>query len=466
MVGILWLFIIPLLSAFFLIPVPLKSAPLKGFALLLSVIPLFLLLALQGNLGVIDLPWIPTLSIRFHLECDSLSLLFIYLTAFVIPASLLAVDSRALARPHAFYALVFVLQSLLFGFFSARDLALFTIFWEAVLLPLFFIVLIWGGAAGRSAAIKFILYMLFGSVLLVAGVLGLFFTASSFDFAEIAGAALSMRHAPYIAAVFFFAFAVKTPLFPLHGWLRDAYVEAPLAGTILLSAILSKAGIYGFLRLGREFFPHVLNSWGGYLLPLAIAGVLYGACVAWMQADFKTLLAYSSFSHVNFILAGIFTKSDVAYAGAVLQSLNHGITISALFLCAGWLQERVSSSPHGLCNHFPRLCWLTLFFILSSIALPGTNTFVGELMIFFGIFTGDRLAAAILGISVILSALYMLQFMQSVYFGPATEETTSYKDLSYKDLLKALPFAALILWLGIYPAPVIKQLPVVEEIRL
>ncbi len=464
MPDLIQLFSIPFISAFIAFIIPFSSRKiLKTVAVILSFIPLAFLLVHHAQWigSTIDYAWLPPLSINFHLSVDALSLLFLYLTALIAPVSLLAVRSSELVHPHTFYGLVLLLQGLLIGFFTARDLAVFTFFWEAMLLPLYFIINIWGGPQRQTASLKFLIYMIAGSALMVAAVLALYLAADTFNLDQLAGIASTMPHAAWILGIFLLAFAVKTPLFPFHAWLPDAYYQASTAGTILLAALLSKAGIYGILRIGMELFPDLLKAWSPWLLGLAIFGVLYGGLAAWMQYDYKRLIAYSSFSHVNFILAGLFIWNAPAQSGAILQALNHGITIAALFLVAGWLQERIGSTTigpiRGVAHFLPLLCWLTLFFVMSNVALPGLNNFVGEVMILFGLFGQNPWLTAVLGLSVILSVVYMLRWMQKVYFEEPTFHQETWIDIKGKELAIALPLAAIITWLGIYPAPVLEH---------
>jgi NADH-quinone oxidoreductase subunit M len=298
--------------------------------------------------------------------------------------------------------------------------------------------------------------MIAGSTLMVAAVLSLYLVSGSFNLDVLANAA---PYAAWACAIFLLAFAVKTPLFPLHAWLPDAYCEAPAVGTILLSALLSKAGIYGFLRIGLELFPTLMREWSPLLLSLAIAGVFYGGLAAWMQNDFKRLIAYSSFSHVNFILAGLFVWNAPAQSGAVLQALNHGVTITALFLAAWWLEERIGTTAinkvKGYAKFMPHLCWLTLVFVLSNVALPGMNNFIGELMILLGLFRDNPWLAAILSLTVVLSVIYMLRWMQNVYFEAPSFFQERWVDISGKQFAMALPLVVLIFWVGVYPAPLL-----------
>ncbi len=466
MSSLLLLFVVPFITsiiAFFIPGLPKKS--FKILAVILSLFPLAILIYGQTKwMGLsVKHAWIPGISIDFYLRVDSLSLLFLYLTALITPVSILAVRSGSLSYPNAFYGLVFLLQGLLIGFFTARDLALFTIFWESMLLPLYFIINLWGGPQRQNASLKFLIYMIAGSALMVAAVLFLYLTTGdTFNLDALAKSAANSPYAPFCLVIFLLAFAIKTPLFPFHAWLPDAYCQAPTAGTILLAALLSKAGIYGILRIGFELFPVLLVAWSPLLLGLAIAGVFYGALAAWRQNDFKRLIAYSSLSHVNFILAGLFIWSQVAHEGAILQALNHGITIAALFLVAGWLEERLGSTRmgqvSGMAKFLPQLCWLTLFFVLSSVALPGTNNFVGELLIFFGLFGINPWLTAFFSLTVILSVVYMLRWMQKVYFDVPSLFQERWVDIRGRELIIALPLVALILWIGIYPAPVLNQI--------
>lgn len=477
------LFIIPFVTAIIAFLMP-SISPLnfKRLAIVLSLLPLVILCYGQGHwIGThVEHPWLPALSIQFYLSIDALSLVFLYLTAIVIPVSLFAVPSSSLSYPNMFYGLVFLLQGLLIGFFTARDLAVFTLFWEAMLIPLYFVIALWGSHQRQNAALKFLIYMIAGSVLMVAAVLALYFAdaaatggSGTFNMDAIAKAVPGIK-APYmlvVGAIFLLAFSVKTPLFPFHAWLPDAYCEAPVAGTILLSAILSKAGVYGFLRIGFEFFPLLMQAWAPLFLGLAIVGVFYGGLAAWTQQDFKRLIAYSSFSHINFVLVGVFIMTQEAQTGAILQALNHGIAIAALFLVAGWLEERIGSTAisraSGLTRYLPYLSWTTLFFVLAAIALPGTNNFVGELLILFGLFGHNPWLTAILGLSIILSVMYMLRWMQKMYFETPIAFQEAWIDISRKEIAMALPLIALILWIGIYPTPFLDQIkPAAEKIIL
>ncbi|HXF28242.1 MAG TPA: NADH-quinone oxidoreductase subunit M, partial [Chlamydiales bacterium] len=314
-----------------------------------------------------------------------------------------------------------------------------------------------------------------GSVLMVGAVLSLYFSGATlhlpntFDIPTLAKFSESVPFAALISAIFLLAFCVKTPLFPFHGWLPVAYYEASTTGTILLSAILSKAGVYGILRISLGLFPNIMQEWNPWLLDLAIIGVLYGAIAAWAQTDFKRLIAYSSFSHINFVLAGLFVWDITAQSGAIIQALNHAITITGLFLLAGWLAERLGSTSMeaagGLAKYMPRLTWLTLFFVLSAVALPGLNNFVGEVLILYGVVGQNVWLAAILGLTVILSVVYMLRWMHSIYFEIPSPFQKNWVDIQPKETWLLVPLMVLIVWLGMYPMPALRQIePAAEKI--
>lgn len=469
MLNLLWLLIIPLIGSFIVFLLgSLRRTFLRNFSIGLSFIPLLMLVLLhQKWIGQeIQLPWLSALHINFRLAVEGVSLIFLYLTAIIIPLSLI-VSSKTIPMPSFFYGLVLLLEALLIGFFTARDLVVFTIFWEAMLIPLYFIIAYWGGPKRREAAFKFLLYMLAGSALMIVAVLGLYLGSSAtgnptFDLNGLKNVAEQTPYSIWFFAIFALAFAVKTPLFPFHAWLPETYYQASMSGTILLSAILSKAGIYGFYRICIELFPAAMQTWGFYLAILAFIGVFYGGLVAWRQNDYKLLISYSSLSHVNFILVGLFVWNDQGHVGAILQAFNHGIIIAGLFIVTKWLAERIGSTSiqagSGLAQYLPNLCWLTLVFVLASVALPGTNGFIGELLILFGLFKEHYLLASFLCLTVILSVVYMLRWMEKMYFGLPSEGKHVEPDIGLKQIGIALPLIILIIWIGVYPTPLIKLL--------
>jgi len=451
-------------SALLFFSLHLKKRVLKAIAFLFSLVPL----AVQVTSGTAflgmeyDVPWLATLSIHFHLVVDNLSLVFLYIVNAIVPISILASQSQRIYRANFFYGFILLLQGLCLGFFTSRDLVCFTFFFEAMLLPLYFLINSWGGPERQKASFTFILYMIAGSVLMVAAVLSLYVSGNTFDIDTLATVAEKLPYAPLLCAIFLLAFLVKTPIFPFHAWLPDAYCQAPLSGTILLSAVLSKAGIYGILRVTYALYPTLMVQMGGLIFAFAVAGMLYGAFAAWGQTDFKKLIAYSSLSHVNFVLAGLFVFNPMAESGAILQAVNHSITITGLFLVAAWLEDRLDTTQfgrsYGLASYMPNLAWLSLFFVLSAVALPGLNNFVSEVMLLYGVFIENPYFAAILGTTVVLSILYMLRFMHQIYFETPSPFQANWQDITRKEKLIALPLVALIIWLGIYPGPLLHQI--------
>lgn len=460
--SLMWVFGFPFLAALLMFALA-RGRDWLRLAFLLSLVPMVLLLL--GFQESVEKAWLPQLGINFSLGVDALSKVFLYLTALIVPLSFFAIK-RGVKYPNVFYGLILLLQGLLIGFFTAKDLVFFTVFFEAMLLPVYFIISLWGGSEKKEAALTFILYTVAGSALMVAAVIGLYVENQTFDLEVLRGVG---NKPVWLFAIFMLAFAVKTPLFPFHGWLPIAYTEAPAAGTILLSGLLSKAGIYGFFRIGQGLFPELLGEWSPSFLALAITGVLYGGFAAWRQQDFKRLLAYSSFSHVNFILAGLFVLTQVSHQGALLQVLNHSVTMTALFLVAWWLEVRLGSrlirDGGGLTAFVPKLGWFTLFFVLASVALPGTNNFVGEFLIFFGLFSKSPWLTALLGFIVILSVVYMLRWMQLVYYGEPNFFKNHLQDIKAKEVVQLSLLVALVLWIGIYPATVLKEIEPAVQIE-
>lgn len=463
---IFWMFLLPLIGGLYLLISNIPQKKAQYFALTCSLVPLLLLFVGHWQASVLDsslfVPWLSKLGINFHLRVDSLSMPFLYLNAIVVPIAIcVAQSNNATPLSSRFYALILILESFLIPFFTARNLVLFIVFWEAILFPVYFIILFWGGSRRQRAATKFLIYMIAGSALLIAAALALYFLPAevdqaSFELDALAHVPMALSYQKILFAVFLLAFAVKTPLFPLHIWLPLAYTQAPTSGSILLAALLSKAGIYALLRIGLEIFPAVMQAWSLGLAMLACFGVLYAAITAAVQNDFKQLIAYSSLSHVNLILVGLFIWDPMAHSGAVLQAFNHGITITALFVVAHWLEKRLGSTAmgqvSGLAAYVPRLCWITLIFALSTLSLPSTNNFVGELMILVALFKQNILLAAILTLSIIFSAIYMLRWMQRIYFGAVQPHQIAWHDIGLKELLLICPLILLVFGLGLYPA--------------
>ncbi|OGF53046.1 MAG: hypothetical protein A2Z21_00130 [Candidatus Fraserbacteria bacterium RBG_16_55_9] len=417
--------------------------------------------------------WIPEIGISYHLGVDGISLLLVLLATFLVPLLLLAPWDAVKERYKIFSIMVLLLETAVIGVFLALDLVLFYVFWETMLIPMYFLIGIWGGERRSYAAIKFFLYTMATSVLMLIAIIVLYFTSGmgTFDWMILQTIGLDRSVEVWLFAAFAAAFAVKIPLWPLHSWLPDAYSEAPTTGTILLSALMSKAGLYGLIRFGLTLFPNGAVELAPYLLTLALIGVIYGALVASAQKDLKRLIAYSSISHLGLVAIGIFAFSALATTGSVLQMVNHGVIIAALFWVVAILTERFGKRGledfGGLMRGMPRLTALFLVFLLGAVALPGTSGFVGEFLILLGTFMTKYQVYAIIGASIaILTAVYMLWMAQRVFHGPPVGQAEkSAADLTPREIALLAPIVALILWIGIYPKPLLDRIsPSVEAL--
>ncbi len=410
-------------------------------------------------------PWVNLggLDIEFHFGIDGISVLMVLLTTLLSFIAILSSWTAVQDRVKSYMIFFLLLETGMLGVFTALDLVLFYIFWEFTLIPMYFLIGMWGGERRLYAAIKFFLFTMSGSVIMLLGILYVGFTAGTFDWTELK----ELRHLfvpvqNWLFLAFALAFAIKVPMFPLHTWLPDAHVEAPTAGSVILAGVLLKMGSYGFLRFNLPLFPQASVALAPVMAVLAVIGVIYGAMVAFAQTDVKRLVAYSSVSHMGFVMLGIFALTPQALSGSVLQMVNHGISTGALFLIVGMLYERrhtrLLADFGGLWKILPVLAALSLVVTLSSAALPGTNGFVGEFTILTGAFSSIVLAspwfAGVAAVGVILAALYLLTMFEKVFLGPVTiEENRSLKDLSWREILTLVPLIILIFWIGLFPAP-------------
>ena len=415
---------------------------------------------------VSDVPWIPAYGISYSMGIDGISLFLILLATFLTPLGLLASWSIT-DRVREYFIFMLLLETGMIGVFAATDLFLFYVFWEVMLVPMYFLIGVWGGKRRVYAATKFILYTMAGSVLMLVAILALYFLHGqqtglySFAYPDIANAISSGRMVLtperefWLFLAFFVAFAIKVPLFPLHTWLPDAHVEAPTAGSILLASVLLKMGTYGMVRFSLPLFPNVSHLLAPLISVLAIVGIIYGALVAMVQPDIKKLVAYSSVSHLGFIVLGIFGFTTIGLEGALYQMLNHGVSTGALFMLVGILYERrhtrLIADYGGIAHRMPVYSALFLLVALSSIGLPGLNGFVGEFLILLGTFAVNPAYAAFAALGVILSAVYMLWMYQRAIFGEVTDpENEKLRDVNSRELAMLLPLAAMIVWMGVY----------------
>ena len=419
--------------------------------------------------------WISDLGVQWLLGIDGISLFLVVLTGVLFPIALLAVDPGHDDR--AYYAWLLLLEAGVMGVFCALDLVVFFLCFEVVLVPMYFLIGRWGHGNRAYAATKFFLYTMAGSALMLVGILAVAFlhadaTGSSitFDLVSIAEAqAIDATAARWIFAAFALAFAVKVPIFPLHTWLPDAHTEAPTAGSVILAGVLLKLGPYGFLRFGLYLFPEASHFFAPVFLTLGVVGIVYGAVVATMQRDLKRLVAYSSVAHLGFIVLGTFSLNTEGIEGGLLQMVNHGVSTGALFLLVGMIYERRHTRQidelGGLQKAAPMMAAVFTLVMLSSIGLPGLNGFVGEFLVLVGAFNAHRWWAVIAAAGVILAALYLLWAYQRVFHGPAEGDNAEMPDLRLREGLVMAPLLALIVFMGVYPKPVIERMePTVDAL--
>ncbi|MBZ5527880.1 MAG: NADH-quinone oxidoreductase subunit M [Acidobacteriia bacterium] len=404
--------------------------------------------------------WIASPPIHYHLGVDGISLFLVILTTFLTPISILASWKSIQHRVKEFFFMLLLLEVGVVGVFLSLDLFLFFLFWEVMLLPMYFLIGIWGHERRIYAAVKFVLYTMAGSILMLVAIVWLYTITGTFDLPTIqtmlqAGyVSLSPRAELLLFSAFFLAFAIKVPLFPLHTWLPDAHVEAPTAGSVILAGVLLKMGTYGMLRFCLPLFPAASRRAAPLVATLAIIGIIYGALVALVQPNLKKLVAYSSVSHLGFVVLGIFAFNNISLQGAVYQMLNHGISTGALFLLVGMLYDRRHtfeiSDFGGLSTPMPRLAAFFLFVALSSLGLPMLNGFVGEYLILLGTSQASVKWAAWAALGVILSAGYLLWSYQRVFYGPVTHaKNKELPDLSAREQWILVTMAFVVLWMGI-----------------
>jgi NADH-quinone oxidoreductase subunit M len=413
-------------------------------------------------------PWIGWLGAEYHVGVDGISLLLVLLTTFLTAVAILSSYSAVTTSVKEYMICMLLLETGMLGVFVALDLVLFYVFWEGMLIPMYFLIGIWGGPRRIYATIKFFLYTMAGGVLMLVGIIALYFLSGAgpggeytFDLLKITGLTLPFRTQVWLFLAFAVAFAIKVPMFPFHTWLPDAHVEAPTAGSVILAGVLLKMGTYGFLRFALPLFPDATRYFTPLVSWLAIIGILYGALVSMVQPDLKKLVAYSSVSHLGFVMLGIFALTAQGVAGAILQMINHGLSTGALFLLVGMLYERrhtrMIEDFGGLARIIPAFTAALMLVTLSSIGLPGLNGFVGEFLILVGTFRVNVLYAVLGTAGIILAAVYMLWMFQRVMFGPVTQEANrGVTDLTPREVAVLVPVLVLIVWIGIYPQPFLR----------
>ena len=436
----------------------------------------------KGFRFIEDVLWIGSIGAHYHLGVDGISLWLVLLTTLLMPIAILSSWTAIQKRQLAYYMFLGLLAGAMIGVFVSLDLLLFYLFFEASLVPMFFLIGIWGGERRIYAAVKFFIYTSVGSLLMLVGIIALYYLYGTFDYVVIldamrsSAAVLSPRGEFWLFLAFAFAFCIKVPLFPLHTWLPDAHTEAPTAGSVILAGVLLKMGTYGLLRFNLGLFPDMSRKFAPVMITLAVIGIIYGALVAMVQPDVKRLVAYSSVSHMGFVVLGLFTFTEMGMQGALYQMLNHGVSTGALFLFVGFIYERrhtrMISEFGGLANTMP---WFATFFViasLSSIGLPFLNGFVGEFLILIGSWMSNAIqhawiATMLAATGVIWAAVYMLWMLQRVVFGKVTNpENAKLSDLNAREIGLLIPLLVLMFFMGVYPRVFLdRSRASVEEVR-
>jgi NADH-quinone oxidoreductase subunit M len=437
----------------------------------------------NGFRFVYEHSWIPQIGANYKIGIDGISMLLVLLTTLLGSIAILSSWTAIKDRVKEYYAFMLLLQTGMIGVFISLDFLVFYVFWEVMLVPMYFLIGVWGGPRKLYAAIKFFLYTLAGSVLMLVGILAIYFYQHdiagiySFDILAFQKLGFPTYLQFWVFLAFFVGFAIKVPMFPFHTWLPDAHVEAPTAGSVILAGVLLKMGTYGFVRFSLPMFPWATMHFMKPLLIICLIGIIYGGLVAMMQKDMKSLVAYSSVSHLGFVMLGVFAATPVALQGGVLQMLNHGISTGALFLIVGVVYERrhtrMISDYGGLSHIMPVYATIFLVMTLSSIGMPGLNGFIGEFLILMGTFgaPGLWIYAALAVIGIVLGAAYMLWLYQRVMFGKLENPLNkALPDLNLREVVTFVPLIILAFWIGVYPTYFTKYLDepvnaIVERVR-
>jgi len=403
-------------------------------------------------------PWIKSLNINYTLGVDGISLLLILLTTLLMPLCVLGSWRYIEKRVKEFMVCLLLMETSMLGVFMALDLVLFYLLWEAMLIPMYLLIAIWGGPRKVYASTKFFLYTLAGSVMLLVAIIGLYLSQGTFSIPHLMGQDYSITFQTWVFLAFFLAFAIKVPMFPFHTWLPAAHVEAPTAGSVILASVLLKMGTYGFLRFCLPITPEATQLFMPAILWLSVAGILYGGFTALAQQDMKKLIAYSSVGHMGFVTLGIFVLNPRGIEGAILQMINHGITTGALFFCVGMLYERTHSreleNAAGIGKFVPIYVSFLAFFSLSSLAFPGTNSFVGEFLVLAGSFADHKLVSAFAIPGAVLAAAYMFRLLQRVVWGrEKNPDHPGLYDLNLREIVTLAPLLIFVFWIGLAPEP-------------
>ncbi|MEJ2684084.1 MAG: NADH-quinone oxidoreductase subunit M [Candidatus Sulfobium sp.] len=400
--------------------------------------------------------WVPAWNVNYALGLDGISILFVLLSTIVIVLSVLISWNSIKTKTKEFYIAVLLMEGAMIGVFCALDFFLFYIFWEAMLIPMYLLIGVWGGPNRVYAAVKFFLYTLVGSVLMLVGIIVLYFySGKTFDIVKLSTMSYPYHMQFWLFWAFFAAFAVKVPMFPVHTWLPDAHTEAPTAGSVILAAVLIKMGAYGFLRFSLPILPDASRAMTPVMMTLSVIAIIYGGVICLAQTDMKRLIAYSSVSHMGFVTLGIFALNIQGMEGGILQMINHGVVTGALFLSVGVIYERTHTRQiadyGGVASVMPIFASIFIVFTLASIGFPSTNGFVGEFLIILGGFTANHWAGVFAATGVIIGAGYMLWLYQRVFFMETNEKVSGLADINGRELLTLVPMIILVFWIGVHP---------------
>ena len=464
----------PILSALIFLPVVgaalilfvnrSQESVIKWFSLVISIMTFILSIPLFTNFDktthlmqfVERYDWIPTWNITYYLGLDGISVLFVLLSTLITILCVLISWNAIKTKTKEFYISILIMEGAMIGVFCSLDFFLFYLFWEAMLIPMYLLIGVWGGPNRIYAAVKFFLYTLIGSVLMLVGIIVLYFYAgNTFDILELMTKTYPYNMQIWLFWAFFAAFAVKVPMFPVHTWLPDAHTEAPTAGSVILAAVLIKMGAYGFLRFSLPLFPEASRAMTPIMLLLSVTAIIYGAVICLAQTDLKRLIAYSSVSHMGFVTLGIFAMNTQGMEGGILQMLNHGVVTGALFLSVGIIYDRTHTREiadyGGVASVMPVYATAFMIFTLASIGLPATNGFIGEFLIILGGFKASQLSGVLAATGIIIGAGYMLWLYQRVFFMETNQKVLGLKDMDAREVITLLPMVVLIFWIGIYP---------------
>jgi NADH-quinone oxidoreductase subunit M len=477
---------LPLLGVFILLFIPSNNhGLLRGFTLLVTILTFLVSIPLATGFVtnadyqfILNIPWIQAGPFRmnYNVGIDGISLWLVMLTTFIMPIAILSTWKAVDQKVKGYMACLLLLEVGMLGAFVSLDLFLFYIFWEVMLIPMYFIIGIWGGKNRIYAAVKFFIYTMVGSLLMLVAIIALYFKGMSagvtdFSLLNFFGLNLDPVTQTWMFLAFALAFAIKVPMFPLHTWLPDAHTEAPTAGSVILAAVLLKMGTYGYVRFAMPLFPNAVEKFTPLIATLAVIGIIYASLVAMVQEDVKKLVAYSSVAHLGFVMIGLFSLNQMGLQGGMLQMLNHGVSTGALFLIVGFIYERrhtrLITDFGGLSKQMPIFATIFMIVTFSSIGLPGTNGFVGEFLVLLGSFESSlRWYTVVASSGVILSAVYMLWMFQRVMFGKLDNpKNQNLKDLDAREIAIMLPLIFMIFFMGLYPKPFIdKMAPALDKV--